>query len=89
MAIFPDKNDPIIRELREIRKRHAVLEEADPEAWAERLRQAGKLTKGKLVSFVKGSPDYVGDDYRYADLCGPASTRTDLIWEEPTEPEEM
>ena len=88
MDIFPDPNDPIIRELREIRKRHAVLEEADPEAWAKRLREAGALTKGKLVSFVKGSPNCVPDDYRYADLCGPAPSRTDLIWEEPIESKE-
>ena len=64
MAIFPRPNDPIIRELREIRKRHAVLEEADPEAWAKRLREAGALTRDVNMLPLPNFDDPLFDEVR-------------------------
>lgn len=70
----PDELESHLAEIQRFRRDRAALFHADRAAWEEDNRRIeARWAHIKEVSFIKGSPNCVPDNYRYADLCPPAS----------------
>ncbi len=70
----PDELESHLAAIKRLRYRRLALFLTDRAAWEEDNRRIeARWAHIKTVSFVKGSPNCVPDDYRYADLCPPAS----------------
>ena len=72
---LPDGPDELtwhLAEIKRMRAERAALHDKDRAAWEEQGRQISeRWGKNGYVSFIKGDPDCLPDDYRYADICPP------------------
>lgn len=87
MDTLPDEPDELeshLAEIQRLRYQRLALFHADRAAWEEGKQIAAHwASKVKTISFVKGSPNCVPDNYRYADLCPPPSPESDYALKFP------